>query len=405
MSAMIDIYIGRQPIFNAKLQLHGYELLFRSNQNQNEASFIGADSATAQVMMSAFGDIGLKDIARDGKVFINFTESLLMRENLPFFSPRQVVIEVLEDVKISPALLRALKDLSSKGFTIALDDYIFNPDLEPLEGYADLIKVDILEVGPRQLTEHTQRLKDKGVRLLAEKVETREQFNFCRQIGFDYFQGYFFAKPQIIKGQRLPTNKMTVLELLSAVFDPDIHMAKLSEIIAKDLSLSQKLLKFLAENVPCKNPVTSVHEGVMMFGLNRLQSWAGMLALAGLDDKPMELFRMSLTRAKFCELVGEKIGDLSKDMYFTAGLFSLLDAVMDSELTELLDKLKLDSRLVNALIGEQPSNLKMSLNAIKAMERGQTDFEIPQNMSATELSQLYLQAMHFSQQVYLGDGA
>lgn len=402
MSNLIDIYIGRQPIFNAKLGLHAYELLFRSNTD-NHASVIAGDSATAQVMMHAFGDIGLQDIAGEHKVFINFTESLLLRENLAFFSPRQVVIEVLEDVHVTPALLRSLTELRSKGFTIALDDYVFNPKLEQLESYADLIKVDILEVGQHSLTQHVRRLKDQGMRLLAEKVETREQFDFCRSIGFDFFQGYFFAKPKIIKGQRLPTNKLTVLELLSNVYDPDIDMSKLSAIIAKDVSLSQKLLKFLAENVKTKFPITSVHDGVMRFGLDRLQSWSSMLALAGMDDKPIELFRMSLTRAKFCELVGEKIGDHAKDMYFTVGLFSTLDAVMDMELSELLNKLKLDQRIVNALIGEDGNSLSIPLNAVKAMEQGRTDFKLPQGLCATEVSKLYLQSMQFSQGVFLGD--
>lgn len=404
MSPLIDIFIGRQPIFNTKLELHAYELLFRSGQESNHANFVGGDSATAQVMMSAFGDIGLKDIAADHKVYINFTEGLLLRENLPFFPPNQVVIEVLEDVKVSPALLRSLTELRNKGYTIALDDYIFNPCLEQLESYADVIKVDILAVGPKALTEHAKRLKDKGVRLLAEKVETREQFDFCRNIGFDYFQGYFFAKPVIIKGHRLPTNKMTVLELLSNVFDPDIDMSQLSAIIAKDVSLSQKLLKFLAENINSKHPITSVHDGVMRFGLNRLQSWVSMLALAGLDDKPLELFKMSLTRAKFCELMGAKMSEGSKDTYFTIGLFSLLDAVMDTELSELLDKLKLDPKLVDALIGTEYNILRCPLNAVQALERGQTDFEIPDNLTATDVSKMYLQAMQFSQEVFKTQG-
>lgn len=402
MSNLIDIYIGRQPIFNAKLGLHAYELLFRSN-TENHASVIAGDSATAQVMMHAFGDIGLQDIAGEHKVFINFTESLLLRENLAFFSPRQVVIEVLEDVHVTPALLRSLTELRSKGFTIALDDYVFNPKLEQLESYADLIKVDILEVGQNSLTQHVRRLKDKGMRLLAEKVETREQFDFCRSIGFDFFQGYFFAKPKIIKGQRLPTNKLTVLELLTSVYDPDIDMSKLSAIIAKDVSLSQKLLKFLAENVKTKFPITSVHDGVMRFGLDRLQSWSSMLALAGMDDKPIELFRMSLTRAKFCELVGEKIGDHAKDMYFTVGLFSTLDAVMDMELSELLNKLKLDQRIVSALISDDGNSLSIPLNAVRAMEQGRTDFKLPHGLNPTEVSKLYLQSMQFSQGVFLGD--
>lgn len=400
MSELIDIYIGRQPIFNQKLEMHAYELLFRNCEHANQAPLLPGDTATAQVMLNAFGDMNLKDIASDYKVFINFTEGLLLRENLPFFPSRQVVIEVLEDVKVSPALLRALTELRSKGFTIALDDYVFNPSLEPLESYADIIKVDILDVGKALLAKHAQRLKDKGVRLLAEKVETREQFEFCRDIGFDYFQGYFFAKPVIIKGQRLPTNKLTVLELLSSVYDPNTDMNKLSAIIAKDVSLSQKLLKFLAENISSKYPINSVHDGVMRFGLDRLQSWASMLALAGVDDKPIELFRMSLTRAKFCELAGEQIGDHSKNLYFTVGLFSMLDAVMDIELSELLGRLKLDPIIVTTLTDAKTSNLSKTLAAIKAMERGQTDFAIPGELSISNLSTFYLQAMQFSQNVY-----
>jgi len=400
MSSMIDIYIGRQPIFKGDLSLFAYELLFRTNQENNYANMVSGDSASAQVMLNAFGDMGLKDIAGTNKVFINFTEGLLLRENQPFFPAKQVVIEVLEDVHVTEPLLHSIKELRQRGYTIALDDYVFNPQLKPLEAHADIIKVDILEVGPKQLTEHAKRLKSQGVRLLAEKVEMREQFEFCKKIGFDYFQGYFFAKPKIIKGQRLPTNKLSVLELLSNVYDPDINMIKLSDIIAKDVSLSQKLLKFLAENVNSKVPINSIHDGVVRFGLTRLQSWASMLALSGMDDKPLELFRMALTRAKFCELIGGLIGDFKPDIYFTVGLFSILDAVMDMELGDLLGKLKLDEHIVNALIGEQPSNLKLCLAAVKAFEQGKTNFNRPHNLSATQLSQNFLQAMQFSQEVF-----
>ncbi|WP_052501375.1 EAL and HDOD domain-containing protein [Thiomicrospira microaerophila] len=400
MASMIDIYIGRQPIFKQDLSLYAYELLFRTNHESNYANMVSGDSASAQVMLHAFGDIGLKDIAGNNKVFINFTEGLLLRENQPFFPPNQIVIEVLEDVEVTPPLLRAIKELRKLGYTIALDDYVFNPQLEQLEAYADLIKVDILEVGPKKLAEHTKRLKAKGVRLLAEKVELREQYEFCKKIGFDYFQGYFFARPKIIKGQRLPSNKLTIIQLLASVYDPDIDMRHLSEIISRDVSLSQKLLKFLAENVNSTVPINSIHDGVVRFGLTRLQSWTSMLALSGLDDKPIELFRMALTRAKFCEIVGVKIGDFKADIYFTVGLFSTLDAVMDTPLTALLNQLKLDPQIANALIGDQPNNLKFTLEAVKGFERGKTDFRLPDSLCPTELSHSYLEAMQFAQEVF-----
>jgi len=298
------------------------------------------------------------------KAFINFTEGLLLRENMPFFPRKQAVIEVLEDVKVTPKLISSLKKLREAGYTIALDDYVFNPELEVLEEFADIIKVDILLVGPKKMATHVQKLKDKGIRLLAEKVETREQFDFCRKIGFDYFQGYFFAKPKIIKGQRLPNNKLTLVQLLSSVYDPDINMDILTDIISKDVTLSQKLLKF-ASTVG-ENPVAvkSIRDAVMRFGLDRLKSWSSMLVLSGVDDKPVELFTTSLARAKFCELVGAKIGDQSKDAYFTVGLFSTLDALMDNDLADLLSQMSFDEALKAALL-EGKGNLGLVLNAVK----------------------------------------
>jgi len=401
MSKLVDIYVGRQPIFDTSMKVYAYELLFRNGGENNHAVVVGGDAASAQVMMNVFGEMGIKEVVGEHKAFINFTEGLLLRENMPFFPRKQAVIEVLEDVKVTPKLISSLKKLREAGYTIALDDYVFNPELEVLEEFADIIKVDILLVGPKKMATHVQKLKDKGIRLLAEKVETREQFDFCRKIGFDYFQGYFFAKPKIIKGQRLPNNKLTLVQLLSSVYDPDINMDILTDIISKDVTLSQKLLKF-ASTVG-ENPVAvkSIRDAVMRFGLDRLKSWSSMLVLSGVDDKPVELFTTSLARAKFCELVGAKIGDQSKDAYFTVGLFSTLDALMDNDLADLLSQMSFDEALKAALL-EGKGNLGLVLNAVKGLEMGQTDFTLPENISATELSKFYLEALQFAESIDLG---
>ncbi|BCN94286.1 hypothetical protein THMIRHAM_20710 [Thiomicrorhabdus immobilis] len=401
MGEFIDIFIGRQPIFNRNMEVVAYELLFRGNTQDNHAMIIGGDAASAQVMMNVFGEMGLDEVLGNHKGYINFTEGLLLREYQPFFPKKTVVIEVLEDVAVTPQLIDSLSRLKEQGFTIALDDYIFNPELLPLERFADIVKVEIQAVGPKQLIEHSQRLKAKDIKLLAEKVETREQFEFCAKLGFDYFQGYFFARPKIIQGRRLPNNKMTMLELLANVYNPDIDMHQLSDIIGKDVSLSQKLLKFVAESSGVGVQISSIHDAVLRFGLNRLKSWASMLVLSGVDDKPVELFTTALTRAKFCELVGGRLGRYSKDSYFTVGLFSCLDAVMDTELSVLLDKLGLDNAIHDALL-EQTGDLGLVLKVVKGLEQGQTDFVLPDNMSASELSALYLEAMRFAEAIDLG---
>lgn len=350
-------------------------------------------------MLNLFGDMGLRNVVGDHKAFINFTEGLLLNENQPFFPHNQVVIEVLEDVKASSEMIESLKKLRKSGYKIALDDYIFNPELAEFETCADFIKVDILEVGPKKLQEHIGRLKDQGIKLLAEKVETREQFEFCRKIGFDLFQGYFFAKPQILKGRSLPSNKLAIIQLLSHVYDPDIDMNVLSTTISQDVALSQKLLKFVS-TVDNRFQLSSIHDAVMRFGLRRLQSWASMLVLSKADDKPMELFKTSLIRAKFCELVGGQVGDHSKDSYFTVGLFSTLDALMDTPLQELLVELNFDDTIKRALL-EQSGSLGITLVAAKGIEQGRTDFELPQRISASELSKLYLEAMEFANKLDL----
>lgn len=399
MAELVDIFIGRQPIFDRKKRVYAYELLFRANTDHNQAVILEPDAATAQVMMNLFGDLGLQNVVGDHKAFINFTEAMLLSENKPFFPRNQVVIEVLEDIKVSPKLIESLKALRKQGYRIALDDYIFNPDLAVLEQYADLIKVEILDVPPSQLAQHVPRLKSQGIRLLAEKVETQQQFDFCHQLGFDFFQGYFFAKPVIIKGHSLPPSKMAMIQLMAQVYDPNIDMKSLAETISRDVSLSQKLLKFASAQAG-SHQVTSIHDAVLRFGLNRLQSWTSLLVLSGAKDKPSELFRTALVRAKFCELVGGQVRDFSKDSYFTVGLFSCLDAVMDSTLDALLKELNFEESIKQALLVEHGS-LGVALSAVKAIEQGKTDFELPKNLTPSELSMLYLNAMEFSHTIEL----
>ncbi|VAW44299.1 Predicted signal transduction protein [hydrothermal vent metagenome] len=399
MQKTIDVYIGRQPIFNGQMKVVAYELLFRSSKENNHAVIVGGDVASAQVMMSAFGDIGLSEILGEHqKAFINFTEGLLLKEYQDFYPKNKIVIEVLEDVQVTSRLTKSLTLLKQQGYTIALDDYIFSPELEPLEPFSDIIKVDLLEVELSKLEAHIDRLKAQGIRLLAEKVETQAQYKYCQSLGFDYFQGYFFAKPNIIEGKRLPNNKLTLLDLLAKVYDPDIDMSVLSMIIAKDVGLSHKLLRFLSETTSNKQPVVSIHDAVLRFGLRRLQSWTSMLVLSGVEDKPIELFITALIRARFCELLGERLGGSAKEVYFTVGLFSCLDAVMDSDLSGLVKKLELDEEIQLGIV-ELKGRLGCALNIVKQLEKGAVNFDMPQEVSATELSQLYLQAMQFAERL------
>jgi EAL and modified HD-GYP domain-containing signal transduction protein len=393
MPQLTDIFLGRQPIFRADQSLYGFELLFRAAETSTQADFAQADAASAQVMINLFGELGVKEVVGSHKAFINLTEGLLTSKNRPFFPKDQVVIEVLEDASVSSALLSSLKALREHGYRLALDDYIFNPELAELEAYADIIKVDILQVGPKQLQTHAARLKSQGVRLLAEKVETREQFEFCQRLGFDFYQGYFFAKPQLVKGKTLSANKLTLVQLLAQVNDPNVALQDLSRLISQDVNLSHKILRLTSTTAVGK--VESIHQAVLQFGLNRLQSWVSLLAMTQMDDKPPELMRTALIRASFCEKIGRRLQGLPAETFFTIGLFSVLDAMMDMALPDVLSQLNLDDRVMLALLdyeGEAGRTLKAAL----AIEQGNINFERPGDLTPGWLSQRYLEAMAYA---------
>ncbi len=393
MAKLHKIYLGRQPIFDNSLKVFAYELLFRTGA-EGAANVTDDCQATAQVMMNLFGEFGLSNVVGEKKAFINFSEDLLLKDTRSFFPKRQVVIEVLETVRPTSSIKFVLKKISEEGYQLALDDYIFSPEFAPLEDYVDIIKVDILDAGPQKMIENIPKLKAKGKRLLAEKVETKEQFAFCQKLGFDYYQGYFFAKPKIIVGEALGTNKAAILQLLSSVYDESIDLHKLSAIISRDVTMSQKLLKMAALE-DSQAEIKSIHDVVIRYGLTRLQSWTSVLALSSDSDKPTELLVTSLVRAKFCELVGSAVKDLPKDSYFVVGLFSTLDAVMDKPLVELIDGLGLSNAIKDALLTEKGS-LGCALHAVKEIEQGGMDYATPKGLDVSDLSKMYLEAMSFA---------
>lgn len=400
MAELNDIFIGRQPIFDNKMRVYAYEILFRTAENASVANVIDDSVATAQVMTNLFSTFGLDDIVGEKIAFINFNEDFLLKDTQSFLPKRKVVIEVLETVHPTPEIKKQLKELSKKGYRIALDDYDFDDELSPFEELSDIIKVDIMAAGPKKMIANIPRLKQTKKRLLAEKVETKQQFEFCKQLGFDFFQGYFFAKPTVIKGKSLENNQANILRFLSSVFDPNIDMHKLSSMISQDVSMSQKLLK-MASLTEDSDAIKSIHDVVLRLGLKRLQSWASVISLASASDKPSELLTTSLIRAKFCELVGEKVKDFSKDSYFVVGLFSTLDAVMDQPLEEILTDLAFDKKIKQALLEKGDDGLAKTLNTVKQIEAGTVPITSPTGLSPTEVSAFYLQAMEFANKVDL----
>lgn len=397
---MPDIYVGRQPIYNKDLGVYGYELLFRTGTN-NAAVMgeISADGATSTTIINSFLEIGLEKLVGKRFAFINLTQAFLNEEEALPISPEQVIIEVLEDIPVNFQLLKSVKRLSEAGFTVALDDYIYNPAHKPLVAMADIIKIDIMQLSQKQLINHVNILKKFKARLLAEKIETMEEFEFCIKLGFDYFQGYFLSKPRIIKSKSLPTNKLAVLNLLAVLQNPEVEINELEQAISFDVAMSYKILKLINSaffNFPSQ--IESIKQAIVILGRRQLRSWASMMAMSKLDDRPSEMIVMAMARAKMCELLAEAGGMRTVDSFFTVGLFSALDILMEKALEEVIEPLPLGEDLVAALLRREGA-LGEALNCTLAYETADFDNAVFRHLETSDVVDANVEAVSWANMV------
>lgn len=393
-SSVGDIFVARQPIFDADLSVHAYELLYRSGDT-GVANVTDGNAATSQVMINAFLGIGIETLTDNRISFINLTREFIVGQFPMPIPPESVVLEILEDVEVDDELLSALKAFSEKGYTIALDDYVFEDDKTPLFGIIDIVKIDLMECDRDKLEAEVDRLKVHGVKLLAEKVETQEEYELCKELGFDYYQGYFFSKPTVLTGQALKTNRVALMEILATLQDPDCDVTELESLIKQDVSVSYKILRIINSafyNLP--REIQSIKQAIVALGLKTIREWLTVITLTDIDDKPPELILLTLQRARMLQTLS-KVSGLNEDAGFTAGLFSSLDAIMDQPMDEVLEKLPLAEELTEALLtrgGSLGNLLETALN----YERGDWQDIDPNQPLSVELSNCYLESLSWA---------
>lgn len=394
--------LARQPIFNAKLKVVAYELLCRSS-HINQAEFTDGDAASSQVLINAFAELSIENVVGKHQAYVNFTRKLL---NTPIpFNRSQLVVEVLEGQKVDAAMLHTLKELRQQQYTIALDDFVLSDNTKDLIPYADIIKLDVLQLSPRQISEHICHIKPFGIQLLAEKVETYEMLEFCKNAGFDLFQGYFLARPQIITGRKISENKQSVLILLSALNDPDVQIEKVERLISRDNILSYKLLRLVnSASFGLTRKVDSLKQAIMLLGINKIRNWINILAMSKLGDKPQELSISALARARMCELISEKLRPKVKsDSFFTVGLLSTLDAFMDAPLNSLLSSISLSEHINNAILKRWGNEGKI-LEITTHYEKGEWDridwvYLAQNNITSDDLTHIYLDTLEWVEKI------
>jgi len=388
-----SIFVGRQPIYNRKQQVVAYELLYRAG-NGNFADISDGDRATTEVIINSVLDIGLESIVGKRTAFFNLTSSFIRGDHPLPLDNKQVVLEILEDVEPDPHVIRGMRQLAENRYVIALDDFEYSDKFIPLLEVAHIVKLEVMGRSRQELENRLEKLRPFKLKMLAEKVETHEEYELCKELGFDYFQGYFFCKPHIIEGRSLPANRLVVLNLLAKLQDPEVDLEELEQLIVQDVSLTYRLLRYInSAAFSLGKEVESVHRALVLIGIQTIKNWVSLLLMARIDDKPKELMRTALIRARMSELLSELHGHKEEhDRYFTCGLFSVLDALMDRPMEELLGELPLNDSIKQALL-EHGGDAGSVLTEVVNYEKGAWEALAETGIPASEYRNCYLQAV------------
>lgn len=343
-----EYLVGRQPIFDASCEVLGYELLFRGDR-----SLVGDGLAmTADVLVRTTLDIGLGDVVGTKLAFVNVPRDFLVGSQALLLPAEQAVVEVLEDIAHDAEVVAGCRRLVDAGYTLALDDYVWEEGDEPLLELASIVKLDVLAIPPESLGRQVEACSAFGARLVAEKVETYGQLAECRGLGFELFQGYVLSRPEVLNAAALTPSRVAVLGLIDKVCDEETPIEELQRLVETDVSLSLRLLRVAGSGAGrgLRRPVGSVREAVVLLGRQRLRGWL-LLMLAG-DTGPTNEVQMQIpvTRAKACELVAGGLRPELCDSAFTVGLLSGLDLLIGAPLEEIVRHLGLEDRVRGALL-------------------------------------------------------
>ena len=401
----MEVFVARQPIFNRLEQVIAYELLFRSGKREAYDA-ADHDAATVSVISGAFLLLGMNKATGGKRAYINFTRNVLKQELVTHLPPEAVVIEILEDVEPDDEMLAICKKLKQLGYVIALDDFVFAAKFQQLLAVVDIIKVDFLAVVGKDRKKVISQVNNPNIKFLAEKVETREDFEEAVDLGYSYFQGYFFSKPEILSEHDVPSYKSQYLRVLKEVHLPGLNYNRLEAIIKCDVAFSYKLLKYInSAAFGMRKRIHSVRHALVMLGKKQVEKWVSLLILRELGrERPDEVMILSVTRAKFGELLVNKMNKrgLATDV-FIMGMFSLLDCFLDRSMEDILQDLPIGVEIKKALLGAD--NLLGNIHAlILAYEQGDwyrfSHFAAKCQIAEEAVPAIYIQSLKWTEEFF-----
>ncbi len=366
------LYIGRQPILDAQKNIKAFELLYRKNPFKNIADFPNPKEATAHVLYTLSSYI--EDISENKDVFINFDENSIYFPIEEFLNPEKVTIEILENAKIDERFIKRVKNLKDKGFKVALDDFILTEDIKNLIPLADFIKIDVLNTSKEQFQQINYFLKTTphSAKLLAEKVEDLNTFEFFKENNYELFQGYFFSKPEIVEKSEVSPYYATLIQLFNELSKEYPNIKKIEYLIKNDINLSLSLLKYInSAYFSLRVPVRNIKTAVNLIGIKKIRAWILIMLYSRnfeTDIKDNPILDLALMRGKILEILGEKNKSLEKDECYLTGILSLIDVAAGIEKKEILSSLAVSEELKTAVL-EYKGVLGNLLKAVEFYEK------------------------------------
>ncbi|HUM04037.1 MAG TPA: HDOD domain-containing protein [Terriglobales bacterium] len=394
-------FVARQPILDRSQKVLGYELLFR---NGFEEYFRGETENAARSTLDTSLVIGLDTLCDGRRAFVNCTSAVLLKDLVTLLPPNQTVVEVLETVEPDERIIAAIRRLKENGYAIALDDFGVDDPRAQLAELADVIKVDIRATTAADRSALMSRYRG-ACEMLAEKVESQEEFRECFDLGFSQFQGFFFRRPEIVAVKQIPANRVTFLRLLEMVSRPTLDLDDLEKVFKHDATICYRLLRHL--NSPAfgfRNEIRSVRHALAILGERELRRWVRLLVtLTASSEKSPELVISALIRARFCELMSQRLqrkGDL-----FLLGLLSLMDAILEVSMATILEQVPVDHE-TKAVLSSQPSSLRPLYQLLLAQESGEWDecsaLARQLGLPEEQASATWWQAVEWAQQITHG---
>lgn len=352
------------------MRVAGYELLFRPGI-VTDASVTDDVSSTANVMLNVFTEIGPERILGPHPGWINVSREFVLRGFAEVAPPGLVGLEILENQLIDDAFVTAVAGLKEQGYRLSLDDFEYSAAAEPLLEIVDMLKLDIMMLGRPRFEAHVAQARRHGLAVLAEKVETDDDHAFCMAAGCDLFQGYFYRRPKLFAPVRVEANRAALMQLIAALHDPAIELQELEVMIACDVVLSVRLLRYInSAFFGIAREVTSIGQAVALLGIENLKRWATLTVFASIDGKPAELTVTALTRGRFCELAGARMTAAEPSQLFTLGLFSVIEALLDTPIEEVLETIPFPQHMRDALVDHR-GRMGRLLDCVNALEMGE----------------------------------